>query len=223
MPGRGRRTARGRGRGSSNRGRISRRYLHNVIRGQKIKVKSDPPSIVFRPFYNLVLRIQGKGTSKITDSIVISGIKKQLGFDTFASQNLLVFKLVEARCWCEVTLNDPLKAPFQVDFKSVFGEGWTSVQTDFGTQINYHKLGFRWPASDQVVVLGANPTDDQLLVVRPVDLSANWIVDVHLMWSIDDGSVFLEDGQIRFRDGTTVSTSSMTELSHSFDSLSVTN
>lgn len=172
---------------------VTRRYLRNQERGTRISVRPDPPSIVFRPYTNLVLRLTGHGTKKVTDATISDAILKQLALKTIDNVNLVTFKMQEVRAWCEVTVTHPLKAPFQIDFRSLMGEGFTNVQVDVGTTINYHRLGYRWPVADQTITLSGNPQDDTIMVVKPTDLNAQWVIDCHLTWSVTDFTTILSN------------------------------
>lgn len=181
------RAGRGRGRGSRRRGSrrlVTSARLNRELRGHKIVPALEPPVALPRPWNTLRLVMFGTGTKLVTDSTITTAIKTQVGIATLTSGELMCFKLRECRAWCQITQATPLKSPFTLEFRSIFGESFHSIQSDYGGDVNYARVGYVWPASDQNAVLAANPSDDQLIWVRPVDTSAYWVLHVDLLWSI---------------------------------------
>lgn len=189
---RGGRGNRGRGRGRRNL--VTKNHLKNQLGGTKLRVANDPPSVNPFPFFQMILVFTGKGTKLFTDQSLIDGIQSQCGF-TVASGFQVQVKLQKLYVWQEIPRQTtsnvpiPLQAPLSVTFYEVFGEGSISVQGDFGTEVRYAKIGYLWPVTDRIAILTANPTNDSLFRIEPVDTDQGWVCHVHVQWAVNKPKV----------------------------------
>lgn len=167
---------------------VTSRHMKTVLHGTKLRVRNDPPSVNPCPYMYLVLVFQGKGTKLFTDKSLTDGIQTQIGF-TVAANSQVQVKLQKVYVWQEIqrdgkSIPVPLQYPLKCTFYNIFGEGSTSVQGDYGTEVRYSKCGYLWPITDRTAILDSNPLDDSLFRIEPVDTNQGWLCHVHLLWAI---------------------------------------
>lgn len=190
---------RGRGMRSRGRGRIftvrrnfvTKRQLRNETRGVQFVPQSDPPRVLPTQWNNARLAFYGTGAKVITDKTVTDGISTQLGLNPISSF-YSIFRIKEARVWLEHTPNNPLKAPLQVRFRSIFGEDFLSIQADYGGETKYARCGYRWPRNDQNATLDSKGTDYHIMEVLPTDVTQNWVVYLDILWSMQKPDTEIE-------------------------------
>lgn len=191
---------------------VTKAQLRRTIGGNSIRPSVDPPVVRPQQWNNARLVFFATGSKSFTDSTIISGIQTQLGF-TPTSPFALFYRVKEARIWLELTPTTPLKAPLQCRFHSVYGEGFSLVEADYGSNNQYARCGYRWPLTDRDATLGL-PSVDLILEVLPVDTTRNWIAYIDVLWSLQKPASSAE-----VLDGTIASLPPSHFLVSSFDDL----
>lgn len=142
----------------------------------------DPPAVLPTRWNGARLVFFGTGSKVFTDTTIIAGLGTQLHITPTPPAGF-VYRVQEARVWLEITPNNPLKAPLQCRFHSVFGENFLSIQADYGGEVRYARCGYSWPVSDQVATLSGS-TVDLILEVLPTDTAQNWVLHLDVLWSL---------------------------------------
>jgi hypothetical protein len=152
-----------------------------MMTGAKDRVPSDIPSITTRPWYPLVVQLNGTGSGTTTIQTILTALKTQIGLSTGESVEIRITKV---RSWCPT--NDP-QSNFKVDFYDFTKEQIGSEtpvynsQKDSSGRAQYARIGYTFPD----VIARALPFANLSVVYNTeVTIDVPSIDHVHLLWRI---------------------------------------
>lgn len=173
------RRTRGARRGGRAQSGMSRRSLHNEIRGVLFTPSFDPPSYVDMPWNSAIVNIAGTGDFTVTPKLFLPVAVKQFGL---VSTQTLQFRFLSCRIWA-LSVSRPLRCAF-------YGITAGSVQpiavdTDWGAPQRVPKIGYRWPATLQNIVWDGGSGDTMFTVDVGTAENISWIAYVETLWRSD--------------------------------------
>jgi hypothetical protein len=194
---------RGRGRGRRGRGRLSasvHRIMRNELRirdyGKQIIVSPDPHSVVDNPYYPLTVLTREELTNLANFDFTVgrleTDLKSQLAISVTAS-GILNFKILHQKIWFDtsgvITPAQPLsgvEGSFNNLTPVTANTGALKVINDFPSNVQFAKIGYQWPTSQQNLVLRSDLGGKIITAIYVTSPNATdkkeLIIYTHVLW-----------------------------------------
>lgn len=184
------RNIRGRVKGASGR---SLRGRGTDFRGKELRIPPYPTEFTSRPWWPLVVRIEGPGTSLGLNSL-LANLRSQLGFGTDVPVQV---KLKSVRCWgplvsfatgplglTSVAILDPIAENSFNSATAVPESRVLEQYTRYPDQVNRACIGFEYSLAHQSVSLGISLTGvaAEVSLLNLVGMGAGSVVYFYVLW-----------------------------------------
>lgn len=174
-----------------NRGRGARRArsrpgrippnVRNRINGVSFIPPADPPAFSDKPWNTATAQIGFSGDKVISPSTMHSAILSQLGL---LSTQTLEYRFISCKVWA-LTPQRPLRVSF---FGASSGPVALALLQDYGAPMKLPRVGYVWPASQQMLTYKSTSTDSIISVDVGKDAEGKdipWLSYVNILWRSD--------------------------------------